>query len=338
VFWTSSKSGSACVSCSTDGSLLFWDVRKLARPTDTVILSTAPAPKSSAQSSGQSEGGACVLGASSLEYNPEAGASKFLVGTEQGAVLQVNLRSRKAQAVDKDKQATGGGGSSGVSAFELGPSGRHLGAVKSVHRNPAHPKFFLTVGDWSARVWSEDVKTPLMSTKYHEAYLTSGQWSPTRPGVFFVTRSDGVLDVWDYFYRQNEAACSYKVGGPCVELTCVGVAQHGGRLLCVGDNSGDTHLLEVSNNLAVAQANERLAVGNILERELKQEKGVEAREREAVRAKALDKDRKREAGNAQSKSGVNGTRDKVMEAILKKADSDFMALLKSAEDKDEVGS
>jgi hypothetical protein len=33
--------------------------------------------------------------------------------------------------------------------------------------------------------------------------------SPTRAGVFFVSRMDGVVDVWDYYYRQNEA--SYKI-------------------------------------------------------------------------------------------------------------------------------
>lgn len=58
----------------------------------------------------------------------------------------------------------------------------------------------------------DDIKTPIMLTKYHQAYLTDGCWSPTRPGVFFLTRMDGWLDVWDYHYRQNEVAFSHKVG------------------------------------------------------------------------------------------------------------------------------
>ena len=51
----------------------------------------------------------------------------------------------------------------------------------------------------------------MMSTKCSPSYLTSGCWSPTRPGVFFTTRADGVLDIWDYFYRQSEVAYSQKV-------------------------------------------------------------------------------------------------------------------------------
>ena len=55
----------------------------------------------------------------------------------------------------------------------LGP-GKHHGPIYSIQRNPAQVKCFLTVGDWSARVWVEDIKTPIMTTKYHSSYLTAG--------------------------------------------------------------------------------------------------------------------------------------------------------------------
>lgn len=53
-----------------------------------------------------------------------------------------------------------------------------------------------------------------LCSQYHSAYLTSGCFSPTRAGVFFVTRMDGVMDIWDHFYRQNEVAYSHKVPSP----------------------------------------------------------------------------------------------------------------------------
>jgi dynein intermediate chain 2, axonemal len=37
-----------------------------------------------------SKGGGSVLGGSSMEYNQEAGPTKYLVGTEQGVIMQVN--------------------------------------------------------------------------------------------------------------------------------------------------------------------------------------------------------------------------------------------------------
>lgn len=62
---------------STDGQMMWWDTRRLGEPTDTLQLAT------------DSKGGGMVLGGSSMEYNQEAGPTKYLVGTEQGIVLQV---------------------------------------------------------------------------------------------------------------------------------------------------------------------------------------------------------------------------------------------------------
>ena len=66
----------------------------------------------------------------------------------------------------------------------------------------------MSVGDWSTKIWNDDLKQPIMQTRYHSSYLTNGCWSQNRPGVFFVTRIDGFMDVWDFFYRQNEVAFS----------------------------------------------------------------------------------------------------------------------------------
>lgn len=188
VYWlTVGKSGTECVSTSTDGRILWWDMKKLGDgPVDELVLSEVfqvndqPVPK--------------ILGGTALEYNQDAGPLKYLIGTEQGYILQAN--KRKAVEIQ--------------TRFGL-ESGKHHGPVYALQRNPAHTKFFLSVGDWTAKVWSEELKTPIMQTRYHSSYLTSGCWSPSRCGLFFLTRMDGFLDVWDFFYRQNEVAYSQKI-------------------------------------------------------------------------------------------------------------------------------
>lgn len=50
-----------------------------------------------------------------------------------------------------------------------------------------------------------------MWTKYHMAYLTDGCWSPTRPAVFYTTRADGTLDIWDFLFKQNDPTLSIQV-------------------------------------------------------------------------------------------------------------------------------
>ena len=43
------------------------------------------------------------------------------------------------------------------------------------------------------------------------SYLTDGCWSPVRPAVFFTTKMDGSLDVWDYLFKQKDPTLSLQV-------------------------------------------------------------------------------------------------------------------------------
>ena len=302
VFWINSKTGNQAVSVSTDGQMLWWDTRRLSEPSDSIKLSI--------DSKAVNE---VVLGGSSLEYNSEAGPSKYLVGTEQGVVLLVNLKNRKQN--------------NGITVFDQGP-GKHHGPIYSIQRNPANSKCFLTVGDWTAKIWMEDLKTPIMTTKYHPSYLMAGCWSPTRAGVFFVTRYDGVLDIWDYFYRQNEVAYSHKVGDITLSSIAVqGTMQAGGKLVAIGDTQGTVSLLELCESLAQSQANERKAIDLMFEREMKQEKNLEARERELKRLRAAENE-----GRARENQEKKDAKDEKMEALLRKVDADFLAMIKEAED------
>jgi dynein intermediate chain 2 len=96
-----------------------------------------------------------------------------LIGTESGSILTANKKLKKPVEI--------------TTRYGL-DSGRHLGPVYSINRSNQTPKYFLSVGDWSCKVWVEDLKTPIIRTKYHGAYLSDGCWSPTRSGAFFLVR------------------------------------------------------------------------------------------------------------------------------------------------------
>lgn len=295
VFWISSKTGNQCVSVSTDGRMLWWDIRHLTQPTHEITLDTQ-----------HQYGGSC------MEYNAEAGPTKYLVGTEQGAVLSVNLRNSKQN--------------NGVSVFDTA-AGKHHGPIYSIQRNPAHNKFFMTIGDWTARLWCEDLKTPIMSTAYHDSYVTAGCWSPSRAGVFLVTRMDGVVDVWDYFHRQNEVAYSHKVGDVALSTVAVqGNAVYGSDLFAVGDCNGMISLMQLSDGLASIQPNEKNAIGGMFERETKREKNLESKEKEMRRKRAANEELK-----AAQEDGF-ATIDDKMEQLLRTVDANFLSMIKEAED------
>ena len=163
----------------------WWDIRKANEPTELLILD--PVKIEANQSLQNAHGASC------LEFEPSI-PTKFMVGTDRGCVFLCN---KKAKAVNERIAAT---------------YNAHFGPVYALQRNPCFPKNFLTVGDWCARIWSEDIKeSSIMWTSSYTENLTDGCWSPTRPSVFFTTRMDGCLDAWDILYQQRAPLLSIKV-------------------------------------------------------------------------------------------------------------------------------
>jgi dynein intermediate chain 2 len=119
----------------------------------------------------------------------------------------------------------------------------------------------------------EDLKGPLLMTPYSPSYLSAAAWSPTRPGVFFLARHDGYLDIWDYHYRMNGVSLSQKISDHA--LTSMAV-QSQGSLIAMGDSAGVITLLQLCDGLVQMQPNEKNIIGNIFDRETKREKNLEA--------------------------------------------------------------
>uniref|UniRef100_A0A8C8H5L5 Uncharacterized protein n=1 Tax=Oncorhynchus tshawytscha TaxID=74940 RepID=A0A8C8H5L5_ONCTS len=249
VIWLQSKTGTDTFSASTDGQVLWWDIRKMSEPTERLVLD--PNKKGNLDN---------ALGAISLELDYPFVPTKFMVGTEQGLVVSCN---RKAKTPAEKIVCTYSG---------------HHGPIYALQRNPFFPKNFLTVADWTARIWSEDIKeSSIMWTKYHMAYLSDGCWSPVRPSVFFTVKMDGTLDVWDFLFKQNDPTLSLKV---CDEALYSLRVQDNGRFLACGSQLGTATLLEISPGLCTLQRNEKALATAMFERETKREKILEARHRE----------------------------------------------------------
>ncbi|XP_067928914.1 dynein intermediate chain 3, ciliary-like [Watersipora subatra] len=290
--WLQSKTGTECFSTSTDGQVLWWDTRKFSEPFESMILD--PTKKQDPVKS---------QGAMALEYEPTM-PTKFMVGTEQGSVFTCNRKAKTpAEKI--------------VSVYP-----GHHGPVYALQRNPFFPKNFLSVGDWTARIWSEDIReNSIMWTKYHMAYLTDGCWSPTRPAVFYTTRMDGTLDIWDFLFKQNDPTLSIQV---CDEPLMSLRAQDQGRLLACGSQEGTATLLELSDGLISLQRNEKQLVTAMFERETRREKILEARHREM---KLKERTKSKGAGEKEDEE-----KDEVEdeEDLVKKAEEEFFETIEHA--------
>ncbi|XP_069511224.1 dynein axonemal intermediate chain 2 isoform X2 [Ambystoma mexicanum] len=289
VLWLQSKTGTECFSASTDGQVLWWDIRKMSEPTEKLVLDITK--------KGNLDN---ALGAISLEFEPTM-PTKFMVGTEQGVVISCN---RKAKTPAEKIVCTYSG---------------HHGPIYGLQRNPFFPKTFLTVGDWTARLWSEDSRdSSIMWTKYHLAYISDGGWSTVRPTVFFTTKMDGTLDVWDFLFKQNDPALTLKI---CDEPLYSLRVQENGRFIACGSKLGTTTLLELSSGLCTLQRNEKNLASTMFERETKREKILEARHRE-MRLKERGK-------SEQSEEKPEEKVEDDSEELVAKAEKEFFELIKA---------
>jgi len=299
AIWLNSKTGTDLFTTSTDGQVMWWDVRKLGEPTEKLILD--PSKNNNFEN---------AVGAYALEYESTM-PTKFMVGTEQGTIIACN---RKAKSPGEKIVATYSG---------------HFGPVYSLQRNPFFPKNFLTVGDWTARVWSEDIREScIMWTKFHPSYLTDAAWSPSRPAVFFTTKMDGTLDVWDTIFKQNDPTLTIQVGDEAIHSLRV---HDSGRVVACGSHSGTTTLMELSSGLCQLQKNEKNLVSGMFEREAKREKILEARQRE-IRLKEKAKSQVPVAGgdgeegdDAPSASALSAEEQE----MIQRAEDEFLAAVKN---------
>ncbi|KAF0294467.1 Dynein intermediate chain 3, ciliary [Amphibalanus amphitrite] len=249
--WVNSKSGAEIFTASTDGMVLWWDTRKLSEPIESLILDVNKTQEPSLRA---------AQGATVLEYETTI-PTKFMIGTEQGTVIQCNRKGKtQTEKIAAVYQA-------------------HLGPVQQVQRNPAFLKNFITIGDWSAKVWSEDCKeSAIFWTNPGEVRLTGGSWSPSRPSVFFTSKADGTVDVWDVLYQQRLPVLTIQVGDSPLETLRV---QEAGALLAAGSADGQITLLELSDTLVNSGKNDRLVLTAMFERETRREKILEGKNREA---------------------------------------------------------
>ena len=119
---------------------------------------------------------------------------RYMLGTEQGLVISCDRKAKSPRET----------------FVSLYPA--HHGPVYSVQRNPVFTRNFLTVGDYCARIWSEDITdSSILRTGPSAERLTEGRWSPVRPSVFLTTKMDGAMDVWDVIFQHRAPILSHKV-------------------------------------------------------------------------------------------------------------------------------
>ncbi|XP_061713468.1 dynein intermediate chain 3, ciliary-like [Cydia pomonella] len=250
--YTTSRTNTEIFTGSPDGCCYWWDLRDLSKPLDQLIMTLNLAPGEQPQLT-------TAEAISSLDFN--AGfPTKFLSGTDSGLVITVNRMGRSHGEVM-------------AAIFKA-----HLGAVRTVQRSPCTARMFVTCGDYTVQVWSEEVRSaPIIITKPYRYQVSDVAWAPFRYSSYMSVCQGGYMYYWDFLRKYKEPVASLKLS----KYGLTKVSPHeGGHLIAAGDTNGSTYLTTIPENMVVPGKDDKHLMGLLYERETRREHNLEARQRE----------------------------------------------------------
>ncbi|XP_063710237.1 dynein axonemal intermediate chain 3-like [Symsagittifera roscoffensis] len=196
----------------------------------------------------------------------QGASTHYFVGTEDGEIIYLDWTLEKDTETGKL-----------VHKSPEWVKATHDGPVKTLDRSPFFKEVLLSVGGWNFCIWLEACAEPLMQSQSHNCQLTHGRWSPTRAGVFFISKSDGCIDVWDLLDRTSDPVLTQSVSPHAItKLNPIKISTNQ-QLLAIGDSYGTLHVLEVPWVLRQGAAKEPQAVMSYLEREKERLEYMETR-------------------------------------------------------------
>ncbi|XP_012347214.1 dynein intermediate chain 3, ciliary-like isoform X2 [Apis florea] len=250
VLWIPSKTCTDVFSASTDGLVLWWDIRFPKKPTDKLVMDLDDPKRGNMYK---------ATGITSLQFE-QTMSSRFLAGTENGLVVNVNRRTDNP--VEKL-----------LVRFEC-----YSGPVLAIDRNPVYTKNFLTVGNWSAKLWADDTKEGnLFSIREQTVDLTGGCWSKSRCSVFFTINTEGLLEVYDILVGMDKPLNDIRL---CLDKLTAISSHDDGEFIAVGSQKGNVYLLECTKDFMTITKEDRIALNNYLDRCGKYERAIDSRMKE----------------------------------------------------------
>jgi hypothetical protein len=237
-------------------------------------------------------------------------SSSFLCASEEGELAMVDWRPPKP--LDTGKKAPGQEENDDKATDEapeyvcwVAPD--HARPSVALEPSPFFPSLLASVGDFHFTLWVLGRTAPVFRGPGAASYLTCGRWSPSRPGLLFLGRVDGCLDLWDLTESSYKPAATVTVSSTRVtsleflvnnqannssssETTAASGAAAAGtgssssgknkgagankgnqrsELLAVGDAAGNLHVFELPRNLWRPTTGEKSLMAAFVAREVK---------------------------------------------------------------------
>ena len=143
----------------------------------------------------------------------------------------------------------------------------------ALDRSPFYEDLILTVHNFHFALFKtslEEFEEPIFRSPFtFGAHNTCGAFSPTRPGVIFITKTTG-FDVWDFLDQSNKPSLTFTFATCPMVMTFQYLKQADNKqYMAYGDReSGTFFLYEVPISLKNKQDNEEENIAKLWDREI----------------------------------------------------------------------
>ncbi|XP_049665221.1 dynein axonemal intermediate chain 3 isoform X1 [Accipiter gentilis] len=186
-------------------------------------------------------------------------STDFFVGTEDGEIIYSDWKIE----IDSDSAKP-------VIQKHTQKDTIHTETINTLQRSPFFKDIILSVGGRNFAIWKEGVTNgPILQSRCSAGRNTAGHWSLTRPGVFFIGRDDGNIDIWDLLKKTHEPSHFQNISESTITFISPWAASPKQHFLAVSDDLGVLHVLEICQTLSHPSRNEHADVLDYLEREVK---------------------------------------------------------------------
>ncbi|NXI18023.1 WDR63 protein, partial [Irena cyanogastra] len=186
-------------------------------------------------------------------------STDFFVGNEDGEVVYSDWKKK----IDTHSAKP-------VSEKHSQKYALHTETINTLQTSPFFKDIFLTIGGQKFAIWKEGVTNgPILQSSCSAGRYTAGQWSLTRPGVFFIGRDNGNIDIWDLLKKTHKPSYFQNISKSTITFISPSSASAKQHFLAVSDNLGVLHILEICQALCHPLSNEHANILDYFEREVK---------------------------------------------------------------------
>jgi WD40 repeat protein len=241
------------LSCAEDGNVLIWDSRTVSKENRRQAIEEIhwkpylSIPLFRPDGSGEQ-------GLSKILFRRGCVEPQFWAGSDEGDLIFVDWSKRPTGKEEDTAQKAD---------FMISrESQRNYRPVVALEQSPFFEELIMTVHDFNFCIWNVDLENhnePIFVSSYtFGAYNTCGVWSPTRAGVIFISKTNGI-DVWDFLDQSHKPSMS--LGSVSSVITCITFQQYkqkdDSQYLAFGEeNDGTIFLYNVPPNLKNPQGDE----------------------------------------------------------------------------------